>query len=103
MSRLPFGKEARIKLIREHLSAREPVTAATAWQFVYEELLWIDISTGLAHLYESDKAQPGRLWFDRTVIFTDLLCEKFGNITRLELKQRIDRLFRAIILTFRQC
>jgi hypothetical protein len=97
MARLPFGKDTRIKLIRKHLEERDELTPITAWQFIYEELLWIDISTGLAHLYESDKAQPGRHWYNRTVKFTNLLCEKFGNITRAELKGKIDRLFRAII------
>lgn len=97
MTKLLFGKATRVRLIREHLQGREPVTPATAWQFIYEELLWIDISTGLAHLYESDKAQPGRPWYRRTVLFTDLLCKKFGNLTRYELRNRIDKLFRSII------
>lgn len=52
-------------------------------------------------MYESDKAQPGRHWYNRTVKFTNLLCEKFGNITRTELKGKIDRLFRAIIAEMR--
>lgn len=55
----------------------------------------MDGSTGLAHLYESDKAQPGRPWYDRSIIFTDLLCQHFGNITREQLGQEIDQLFRA--------
>lgn len=93
----PFGKESRVKILKQHLAASN-VTAATAWQFVYRELLWIDGSTGLAHLYESDKAQRGRSkWFDRTILFTDLLCEQLGEITRDELKAQIDRLFRACL------
>lgn len=95
----PFGKESRVKILTEHFAATT-VTTATAWQFVYRELLWIDGSTGLAHLYESDKAQPGRSkWFDRTILFTDLLCAGLGGITREELKAQIDRLFRACLET----
>lgn len=98
MAKLPFGKETRNKIMRRHLRERAELTPEIAWQFIYEELLWIDISTGLAHLYESDKAQPGRNWYNRTVRFTNLLCEKFGGITRIELKSRVDGLFRAIIV-----
>lgn len=94
---VPFGKEARMKIIRKHLAEAGEITPETAWKFIYEELLWIDPSTGLAHLYESDKAQPGRNWYNRTVLFTNLLCEKFGNIPRSDLKGRIDRLFHTII------
>jgi hypothetical protein len=84
-------------LLKQHLAEFDSVTTESAWKFVYEELLWIDGSTGLAHLYESDKAQPGRPWHDRTALFTDLLCEHFDNISRNQLKERIDRLFRACL------
>lgn len=96
-SQSPFGKATRVRLLKQHLTDFGNITAASAWKFLYEELLWIDGSTGLAHLYESDKAQPGRPWYDRTVLFTDLLCDLFGEITRDQLKQRIDRLFRACL------
>jgi hypothetical protein len=93
----PFGKESRVRILRQHFALAGEVTPATAWQFVYRELLWIDGSTGLAHLYESDKAQPGRHWYERTVDFTDKLCARFGNISREQLKQDIDQLFRACL------
>ena len=96
-SRTPFGKESRIRILRQHLGDAGTITAATAWQFIYRELLWIDGSTGLAHLYESDKAQPGRPWYDRSVVFTNMLCERFGNISRENLRQQIDKLFRACL------
>jgi len=95
--RLPFGKESRLRILRQHFAEAGTVTAETAWKFIYSELLWIDGSTGLAHLYESDKAQQGRRWYDRTVVFTNMLCERFGGISREELKQQIDRLFRAVL------
>ncbi len=93
----PFGQQSRVQILKQHLSEGSPITAENAWQFIYQELLWIDGSTGLAHLYESDKAQPGRPWYNRTVVFTDMLCERFGSITKEDLKDKIDRLFRAVM------
>lgn len=93
----PFGKKSRVQIIERHLREDGVVTPETAWKFIYRELLWIDGSTGLAHLYESDKAQEGRTWFRRTVVFTNWLCEEFGGITREELKGQIDRLFKACL------
>ena len=93
----PFGKKSRVQILERHFKEEGTVTAETAWKFIYRELLWIDGSTGLAHLYESDKAQEGRSWYRRSVIFTDSLCAEFGGITRGELKKRIDRLFRACL------
>jgi hypothetical protein len=93
----PFGKKSRVQIIERHLREDGVITPETAWKFIYRELLWIDSSTGLAHLYESDKAQEGRPWYRRSVVFTDRLCEEFGGITREELKRQIDRLFRACL------
>jgi hypothetical protein len=91
----PFGTASRLQSLRAHLDETGPYEPATAWKFVYQELLWFDRSIGLAHLYEADKAQPGRSsWFDRTVRFTDRLQEDFGAPDRAALKARIDRLFR---------
>jgi hypothetical protein len=95
--RSPFGKDSRIRILRRHFAEFSPITAESAWKFIYRELLWIDGSTGLAHLYESDKAQPGRPWYGRTVTFTEMLCERFGGISHDELKRQIDRLFRACL------
>jgi hypothetical protein len=93
----PFGKKSRVQILERHFKEEGTVTAETAWKFIYRELLWTDGSTGLAHLYESDKAQAGRPWYRRSVIFTDRLCEEFGGISRAELKKQIDRLFRACL------
>lgn len=93
----PFGKDSRVRILKKHLAELGTVTAQNAWQFIYQELLWIDGSTGLAHLYESDKAQPGRPWYDRSVVFTDMLCDRFGGISRDDLRQQIDGLFRACL------
>jgi hypothetical protein len=93
----PFGKDSRIHILKQHLAESEGVTAQDAWWFIYRELLWIDGSTGLAHLYESDKAQLGRPWYDRSVVFTNMLCDRFGGLSRDDLKLHIDRLFRACL------
>ncbi|MEO0248959.1 MAG: hypothetical protein ABIN58_05325 [candidate division WOR-3 bacterium] len=98
--RSPFGRESRLQILKQHLDEFDQsyhIAPETAWMFVYRELLWIDGSTGLAHLYESDKAQPGRPWYQRTLAFNQMLREQFGGISQDELKQRIDRLFRACL------
>lgn len=93
----PFGEASRVEILNEHFRAFGAVTPDTAWKFVYEELLWFDRSTGLLHLYESDKAQPGRSsWHQRSVTFTNRLCELYG-VDRAGLKDRIDRLFLACL------
>ena len=93
----PFGESSRVELIEQHLQAFGTITAKNAWKFVYEELLWFDKSTGLVHLYESDKAQPGRSsWYNRSIAFTNKLSELF-NVDRPGLKARIDRLFLACL------
>ena len=91
----PFGTESRLESLRSHLDETGPYEPATAWKFVYQELLWFDGSIGLAHLYEADKAQPGRSsWYDRSVRFTDRLQERFVASDRASLKAKLDRLFR---------
>ena len=56
----PFGEASRVELLESHLRQFGDINATNAWRFVYEELLWFDKSTGLVHLYESDKVRPGR-------------------------------------------
>ena len=94
----PFGQASRMKIIRQHFREAGKIDAANAWKFLCEELLWFDGSTGLAHLYESDKAQPGRSkWYERSVLFTSILCREFGGISKESLRQRFDRLFRGCL------
>ena len=93
----PFGRQSRTSILSRHFEQR-PVSADRAWEFIYRELLWIDGSTGLAHLYESDKAQPGRsVWYDRTVLFTKLICKEFGDTPVEKLKGEIDGLFKECL------
>ncbi|HLN29245.1 MAG TPA: hypothetical protein VK395_15965 [Gemmataceae bacterium] len=93
----PFGETSRVELLEQHLDAFGEINAANAWRFVYEELLWFDRSTGLVHLYESDKVRPGRSsWYARSITFTDRLAQLF-DVDRAGLKHKIDRLFLACL------
>ena len=73
-----FGAESRLQLLDEYFSVNGNVTPANAWQHVYQLLLWTDRTTGLAHCYESDKAQPGRKWYERSLAFHDWLAGSLG-------------------------
>lgn len=72
------------------------VTPTNAWQHVYRLLLWIDRTTALAHCYESDKAQPGRAWYGRSLAFHDWLTTAL-DVPPAELGDAIDWLFREAI------
>lgn len=89
-----FGADNRARLLAQYLDAALPVTPETAWLHVYELLLWIDRTTGLAHCYESDKCQPGRPWYGRSLAFHDWVSRAFG-IDPAELGSAIDWLFRT--------
>lgn len=93
----PFGEASRVELLEQHLHAFGRIDAANAWMFVYEELLWFDQSTGMLHLYESDKTQEGRSsWHGRSKEFTRRLCELYG-VDVGGLRARLDRLFLACL------
>ncbi|MGH3773789.1 MAG: hypothetical protein ACRDRW_20765, partial [Pseudonocardiaceae bacterium] len=66
-----FGAENRARLLGEYfttvVASSGELTAGSAWQHVYRLLLWIDRTTNLAHCYESDKCQPGRPWYARSL------------------------------------
>jgi hypothetical protein len=59
-------------------------------------LLWCDPTTGLAHCYESDKAQPGRPWYARTLAFHNWLGEEL-ELSNDALPDAIDWMFRQVI------
>lgn len=63
---------------------------------VYRLLLWIDPTIGLAHCYESDKAQPGRPWYERSARFHRWVSQAF-NVAPTELADQIDFLFRSVV------
>jgi hypothetical protein len=88
-----FGFENRDRLLDRYFTRIMDVTSAEAWQHIYRLLLWTDPTTGLAHCYESDKCQPGRPWYARTLSFHAWAADALGT-TPAELGGEIDLLFR---------
>lgn len=91
-----FGADNRASLLARYFDAAGSVVSANAWQHVYRLLLWIDRTTALAHCYESDKAQPGRPWYARSLAFHDWLSREFA-IAPAKLADEIDWLFRQAV------
>ncbi len=91
-----FGADNRARLLKRYFDANGTVTPENAWRHVYRLLLWIDRTTALAHCYESDKAQPGRPWYERSLAFHDWLATALG-LAPAELGDGIDWLFREAI------
>ena len=91
-----FGADNRARLLTRYFDQSEPVTPLTAWRHVYRLLLWIDRTTALAHCYESDKAQPGRTWYARSLAFHAWVSSALG-VEPARLGEHIDQLFRAAI------
>lgn len=91
----PFSHPNRVRLIDEYFGDRT-VNPATAWMDVYRLLLWVDSRTGIAHCYESDKSQPGRAWYPRSLEFHEWVSRQMGA-DPLELQDEIDFMFRRVI------
>jgi hypothetical protein len=89
-----FGAENRNKLIDQYFAQTAPhgVSAQDAWSHVYRLLLWSDPTTGLAHCYESDKSQPGKPWYARSLAFHDWICSQL-NCEPNNLGHELDWLF----------
>ena len=90
-----FSQPARLALIDSYFGDRL-VQPEEAWKDVYRLLLWADATTGLAHCYESDKAQPGRPWYARTLAFHSWLAMHF-DVPPLDLADDLDWMFRQVI------
>lgn len=73
-----FGADNRKKLIDAYFAEFGEPAPADAWKHVYRMLLWADPTTGLAHCYESDKSQPGKPWYLRSLAFHEWLSEQYG-------------------------
>lgn len=91
-----FGSENRARLLTRYFKDAGVVTSANAWQNIYRLLLWIDRTTALAHCYESDKAQPGRAWYARSLAFHDWVSGSLG-VSPSDLGENVDWLFREAI------
>lgn len=92
--RSAFGAINRARLIDAYfaLQSEENITPSQAWAHVYRLLLWVDQTTGLGHCYESDKCQPGKRWYARSLSFHDWISTALGT-TPGELAEKIDWLF----------
>lgn len=89
-----FGAKNRARLIDEYFSKQSEasITPAQAWAHIYRLLLWVDQTTGLGHCYESDKSQPGKNWYARSLAFHDWVSTALGTSPD-ELAKHIDWLF----------
>ncbi|BCL14621.1 hypothetical protein [Micromonospora sagamiensis] len=90
-----FGSANRNRLLDQYFATRGPIKPGEAWEHAYRLLLWIDRTIGLAHCYESDKCQPGRHWYPRSLAFHGWLAERLGS-TPATLKDDVDWLFRNV-------
>jgi hypothetical protein len=91
-----FGADNRARLLARYFTDAGEITIGNAWQHVYRLLLWIDRTTALAHCYESDKAQPGRAWYGRSLAFHSWVSNAL-NIPPAALGEYIDWLFREAV------
>ncbi|MBF0304892.1 MAG: hypothetical protein HQL41_04490 [Alphaproteobacteria bacterium] len=89
-----FGAENRNRLVALyfHTQSERDAAASTAWRHVYRLLLWPDPTTGLAHCYESDKCQPGKPWYSRSLAFHAWLSAALETSPGM-LAEQIDWLF----------
>lgn len=89
-----FGAQNRERLINAYFAeqAEESITPDHAWAHVYRLLLWVDQTTGLGHCYESDKSQPGKRWYARSLAFHEWVSTALGT-SPSELARHIDWLF----------
>lgn len=92
----PFGAESRAWSLNRYFDAQPAPTPQDAWKHAYRLLLWIDPTTALAHCYESDKSQPGRHWYGRTLDFHRFVAGELG-VAPTDLYQAIDIMFRDAI------
>lgn len=88
-----FGQQNRARLLEEYFAHAGAVAPGQAWQHAYRLLLWVDRTTGLAHCYESDKCQPGRPWYSRSLAFHAWVSDALGE-PAAELGEHVDLLFK---------
>ena len=91
-----FGAANRQRILNDYFREAGDVTPQNAWQHVYRLLLWINPTISLAHCYESDKCQPGKAWYPRSLVFHRWVSEQFG-VAPLDLREHIDVLFRSAL------
>lgn len=89
-----FGAENRARLIDTYFAGipEAEINAANAWKHIYKLLLWVDPTTGLGHCYESDKCQPGKPWYARSLAFHDWVSQALA-VDPADLSKTTDWLF----------
>ena len=93
----PFGAKNRARLLEAYYRDALGLSTTEGWRHVYQLLLWIDSTTGLAHCYESDKSQPGKHWYPRSLAFHAWVSNEL-QIAPLQLAEKVDWLFRRATL-----
>jgi len=91
-----FGATNRRRILADYFTTAGEVDAGNSWQHVYRLLLWINPTIGLAHCYESDKCQPHKAWYSRSLAFHQWVANQLG-VGPLRLREEIDHLFRAAL------
>jgi len=92
----PFGAESRQLLLSQYFEQIPNFEPVDAWKHVYRLLMWIDTTTSLAHCYESDKSQPGRHWYDRSLAFHAWLSDALDCPPR-RLHRELDCMFKGAV------
>lgn len=91
-----FGAGSRQRILQRYLDQAGEVTFDNAWKHIYRVLLWINPTISLAHCYESDKCQPHKAWYPRSLAFHAWVADELG-IPPSDLRQHIDVLFREAL------
>lgn len=93
-----FGVVNRRRILQGYFDAAGQVTVDEAWQHIYRLLLWINPTISLAHCYESDKCQPHKAWYPRSLAFHAWIADQLGA-SPTDLRDEIDILFRSALPT----
>jgi hypothetical protein len=89
-----FGAVNRRRILADYFDRAGALTYDNAWQHVYRLLLWINPTISLAHCYESDKCQPHKAWYPRSLAFHAWVSNQL-DVPSNELREQIDELFRV--------
>ncbi len=91
-----FGEVNRRRILDGYFDGVDDLSFADAWEHVYRLLLWINPTISLAHCYESDKCQPHKAWYARSLAFHAWVAQRLAVEPRA-LRDHIDHLFRSAL------
>lgn len=97
----PFGQATRMAVLNAYLEVAGELTPENAWTHVYRCLLWMNVSAGLAHIYDSNHMQPGGGFHGRAIRFTEELC-RLWNTDRPGMASQLDVLFKGCVAELRR-